>query len=482
MNPSYCVAAALLLTATASWAATASVAADAYLNPPNPTLNFGSSTTLNIGGGASVLIQVDLSNLPTGLTAANIQKATLTVYANRVFTAGGLDVAPVTGPWSESTVTYNNRPTTGGPFQSNIPVSVSASYVILDITALMQQWVTGTANYGVQISAAIAQPSTTVNLDSKEATSTSHAAYADITLVSGGPAGATGATGASGATGSIGLIGLTGSVGPMGATGATGATGPGSVGPGTIGSLAVFTGSAALGNSPVSDNGSVINFARPYLSFSGKSVLQDNSDGWLRLNQSGNFVNGIYSPGFFRVDGGIVSGGAAGLGAGTILTTGVIRASGFQDYGSGNQVIDAGGGWHRSYGQTGWYNGTYGGGWYMTDTTWIRQYPEDNNHHIYMAGGFDTGNPAGVGCGGGLGGGQTFQVCGSMKADAVYANSYNFNSDERLKKDIHDLDTGERREALNALGRIRSIRFRYKDETEALDDQNPLKWRPSHTW
>lgn len=40
----------------------------------------------------------------------------------------------------------------------------------------------------------------------------------------------------------------------------------------------------------------------------------------------------------------------------------------------GQKVIDAGGGWHRSYGNTGWYNGTHGGGWHMTDNTWIRSY------------------------------------------------------------------------------------------------------------
>ena len=46
----------------------------------------------------------------------------------------------------------------------------------------------------------------------------------------------------------------------------------------------------------------------------------------------------------------------------------------------GNVVIDNGGGWHRSYGNTGWYNGTYAGGWYMTDSTWIRAY---NNKSVY---------------------------------------------------------------------------------------------------
>lgn len=30
--------------------------------------------------------------------------------------------------------------------------------------------------------------------------------------------------------------------------------------------------------------------------------------------------------------------------------------------------------WVRSVGSTGWYNETYGGGWYMTDSTWIRTY------------------------------------------------------------------------------------------------------------
>lgn len=39
--------------------------------------------------------------------------------------------------------------------------------------------------------------------------------------------------------------------------------------------------------------------------------------------------------------------------------------------------------WFYSYGSTGWYNGTHGGGWYMTDGTWLRSY---NNKAIYTAG------------------------------------------------------------------------------------------------
>lgn len=36
--------------------------------------------------------------------------------------------------------------------------------------------------------------------------------------------------------------------------------------------------------------------------------------------------------------------------------------------------------WLRTVGQTGWYSESYGGGWYMTDSTWLRAY---NNKQIY---------------------------------------------------------------------------------------------------
>ena len=38
--------------------------------------------------------------------------------------------------------------------------------------------------------------------------------------------------------------------------------------------------------------------------------------------------------------------------------------------------------WFRSTGQTGWYSETYGGGWYMTDSTWLRAY---NGKAIYTS-------------------------------------------------------------------------------------------------
>jgi len=36
--------------------------------------------------------------------------------------------------------------------------------------------------------------------------------------------------------------------------------------------------------------------------------------------------------------------------------------------------VDSNAGWHRTYGDTGWYSQTHGGGWHMKDSTWIRSW------------------------------------------------------------------------------------------------------------
>jgi hypothetical protein len=195
----------LSLIPLAAQAATVTVSADTYVSSSNATVNYGSATALSVGEGVSALIAFDLSSLPAGLTASNIEKATLTVFVhNKANTAGALDLAQVTAPWSEALVTYNNRPTAAAAIQS-VPVSASESYVTFDITLLVRQWVIGSAeNYGVEISASAGQPGTVVDLDSKESISTSHSALAEIMLVSMGPQGSPGTPGKTGDTGATG--------------------------------------------------------------------------------------------------------------------------------------------------------------------------------------------------------------------------------------------------------------------------------------
>ena len=54
--------------------------------------------------------------------------------------------------------------------------------------------------------------------------------------------------------------------------------------------------------------------------------------------------------------------------------------------GSGDLYLD--GGWLRTYSSRGWYSQSYGGGWFMQDTTYVRCY---NNKTVYTGGAFLAG-------------------------------------------------------------------------------------------
>ena len=58
--------------------------------------------------------------------------------------------------------------------------------------------------------------------------------------------------------------------------------------------------------------------------------------------------------------------------------------------------------WVRTKGATGWYNEDYGGGWYMTEGTYVRTYnskavyvPNTGDHAVYTAGGFASERASG---------------------------------------------------------------------------------------
>ncbi len=235
------------------------VAADTYISAGAPATNFGTSTAINIGGGNSALIQFDLSSLPS-LTAAQVSKATMSFYVNTAAITGGVDVSQVTSAWTETAVTYSSQPTFQSPFATNVPTSGGRQWVTVDVTQLVKDWVSGTAaNFGVKISAAASASNTSLVLDSKENTTTSHPIFLNVITQSVGPAGATGLTGRRGPAGpteAAGGTGPTGSAGPAGASGQTGpagARGPtsaGATGPtGTAGAPGVNGATGAQGPS-----------------------------------------------------------------------------------------------------------------------------------------------------------------------------------------------------------------------------------------
>ena len=201
-----------------AFAVEATLVADAHVNSARPGVNSGAISNLNVGGGYTALLQFDLSTLPAGTTAAQVSKATLRLYCNRMDTAGLVSVQPVNAAWGEYSVTFATLPSLGAAAQV-VSVSQAGAYVVVDVTALVQGWVSAPAtNNGVALTAG----SAVVQFDSKENDLTGHAAVLDVALASAGSSG----------TGQIGPAGPQGAAGPAGPVGDTGATGPaGQAGP-----------------------------------------------------------------------------------------------------------------------------------------------------------------------------------------------------------------------------------------------------------
>lgn len=225
-----------LIGAGRVWAAQMTLVADSHVNSAQPAVNSGAISNLDVGGGYTALLQFDLSMLPAGTTPAQVSRAVLTLYANRVNTPGQVNLAPVTSAWAEYSVTYATEPSLGSSITS-FSVSNAGSYVAIDVTALVQGWIANPAsNNGVALSAAVAS----VQFDSKENDLTAHPATLNVELVDQGPAGP---AGPAGATGPVGPQGVAGAIGPQGSQGPAGPTGPsGPQGPAGVQGLQGATG------------------------------------------------------------------------------------------------------------------------------------------------------------------------------------------------------------------------------------------------
>src|ERR1700678_4114725 len=116
--------AALALAPIAGFAQTLAPSQDVYYVPVIGS-NFGTATTITVGSSGSVgLVQFDLTQLPPGLTAAQIQKATLTLFLDHVNSGGTINVDTVSAstPWGELTVNGNSGISPGIAVATAIPV------------------------------------------------------------------------------------------------------------------------------------------------------------------------------------------------------------------------------------------------------------------------------------------------------------------------------------------------------------------------
>ena len=317
-----------LCTSLAASATNLPVAADAHVNSSRPTTNFGYMSNLYVGNGSTTLLQFNLAGLPTGLTASQVARATVTVFVSRINSPGDITISPVTSSWTESGVTYSNLPTIGTALGSVTP-GVAGTYVMFDVTSLLQSWITTpSTNFGIALNSA----SGNILLDSKENDQTGHAAALDVSITSVGATGATGATGPQGAqgiqgiqgiAGAAGLQGATGVTGPIGLTGATGATGASGAG---LNYKSTWSSSTTYAvNDAVSYNGS------SYVATTSNQNVAPATDPtvWTVLAQAG--PTGVTGP--QGIQGAIGATGAAGVQgttgvAGAVGATGAIGATG----------------------------------------------------------------------------------------------------------------------------------------------------------
>jgi hypothetical protein len=169
---------------------------DAYTNTADPTTNYGAKTLLDVESASqTTYIQFNLSSIPSSYTGADVTQATLKLYVNAVTTAGSFNVDYVNGTWSESTITSNLAPALGTTIAASVPLTAADKnqYILINVTAAVQAWLSGTANDGIAL---VGNSPLNASFDSKESTTTSHSAELDIVFAGGGTI--TGVTTASG--------------------------------------------------------------------------------------------------------------------------------------------------------------------------------------------------------------------------------------------------------------------------------------------
>ena len=157
--------------------------ADTFVSASNPTLNYGTSPILVVQPGTVVYIKFDLSSLPVD---ASVKRATLRLYVDTLVKPGSFGVFPVLSDWSEDTLAYGPSMPKLGTSPLGRPISISSfslnNYVLADVTALVQSWVSGNIpNNGLALM--LTSAGGTFSFDAREALLTGNAPELEITLM-----------------------------------------------------------------------------------------------------------------------------------------------------------------------------------------------------------------------------------------------------------------------------------------------------------
>lgn len=160
--------------------------------------NVGGAATVSVSPTAKGVLKFDLSALPAGTQSSDIAKATLVFFVKSVPASGKIQASIADSAWTESTLT--TAPTIGslvGGSAANI--TQAGTYATVDVTDAVKSWVGGTNN-GLVLEPDPSTSTASLTLDSKESIQTSHPAYIEVGLASGGVTSITAGTGLSGGT------------------------------------------------------------------------------------------------------------------------------------------------------------------------------------------------------------------------------------------------------------------------------------------
>jgi hypothetical protein len=133
-------------------------AADSYVSA-GLELNNGGATIMYVGGDAAFVsrsfVRFNVSSIPAGssVTAAQLTLCMLT-NPDPGTTGRAQKLSRVTSAWSETGVTWSTQPSVAASATASVGVPPSAQCITLTVTADVQAWVDGAANYGWRFGAA----------------------------------------------------------------------------------------------------------------------------------------------------------------------------------------------------------------------------------------------------------------------------------------------------------------------------------------
>ena len=137
---------------------TVKASSSTWVQQSAPAANKATATYLTVTEGTSIGARAYLYVAPSIPAGAVVSAASLTIYATALGAGswGNATLTAVTSRVADSQKTWNNQPTLGtvgaaSPTTLSPGATTDVQPLVFDLTATVQAWVNGTANFGVQL-------------------------------------------------------------------------------------------------------------------------------------------------------------------------------------------------------------------------------------------------------------------------------------------------------------------------------------------